>query len=328
MKHRKRWTAGELFERLRAGDRAALGRAITLVESTRPEDREDAAELIERCLPFSGGGYRIGISGAPGAGKSTFIEAYGQLLTARGQAVAVLAIDPSSGVHHGSILGDKTRMEQLSRDPLAYIRPSPSGTTLGGVARKTRETILLCEAAGYKRILIETVGVGQSETAVQAMSDLYLLLLLPGAGDELQGIKRGIVELADMVLVNKADGERRHLAEEARQQYLQALHLYPARPSGQTVPVFLVSALEELGLETVAEAIDQWLAETEASGHLARQRREQQAFWYRESIADQLQEWVFGTFDGPYREWQTQVLEGRMSPFAAADKLMHLIRGK
>lgn len=328
MRNRRAIPVSDWHARIRAGDRVALGQAITLVESTHPGDREDAARLVDLCLPHSGQARRIGISGAPGAGKSTFIEGFGGWLTAMGKRVAVLAIDPSSGVHHGSILGDKTRMERLSRDPLAFIRPSPSGTTLGGVARKTRETMVLCEAAGFEYILIETVGVGQSETAVQAMTDMFLLLLIPGAGDELQGIKRGIVELADLVLVNKADGDRKLLAEEARQQYRAALHLYPPRPSGQPVPVLLVSALEGDGLTQAGDSILAWFSAAESGGHLASQRRQQQAYWLKESFSDQLQEWFFRTHAREFQDLERQVLEGRLSPFAAADALMALLSSR
>jgi LAO/AO transport system kinase len=328
MKSRRALTANELFDGLRQQDRISLARAITLVESQHPGDHAAAAELITLCLPFAGSATRIGISGAPGAGKSTFIEAYGQLLTAAGNHIAVLAIDPSSGLNKGSILGDKTRMEFLARDPLAFIRPSPAGTTLGGVARKTRETILLCEAAGYDYILIETVGVGQSETAVQAMTDLFLLLLIPGAGDELQGIKRGIVEMADMILVNKADGDRTVLAEEARQHYERAIHLYPSRRSGQAVPIRLISSIEKTGLTDVRQDIDTYLAAIKASGYLNQRRSEQAAYWLRESLMDQLATWVFTRYKSEYAALEQDVLDGKTSPFLAADTLMSRITGK
>lgn len=327
MKPRRMPPFDELFQGVREGDRIALARAITIVESTRPEDREVGARLIEACLPHSGKGSRIGVTGAPGAGKSTFIEAWGRMLTGRGHKVAVLAIDPSSGVHRGSILGDKTRMEELSRDPSAFIRPSPSGATLGGVARKTRETILICEAAGYDHILIETVGVGQSETAVHAMTDLFLLLLLPGAGDALQGIKRGIVEMADMVVINKADGERIALAEEARQQYRQALHLFPAHPSGQTVEVFQISAWEKTGLDIVDNAIRDWIGQTRLNGYHDQRRREQNRYWLRESLRNQLTDWVFTRFADDVQAWEERVIAGTASPFLAADDLMRKITG-
>ncbi len=315
----------ELFAGIRSGDRVALARAITLIESTRAADRDPAAALIESCLPFSGNSVRIGVSGTPGAGKSTFIDAYGTLLTGMDHQVAVLAIDPSSGVHHGSILGDKTRMDRLSRDPRAFIRPSPAGTTLGGVARKTRETILLCEAAGFTHILIETVGVGQSETAVQAMTDLFLLLLIPGAGDELQGIKRGIVEMADLVIINKADGDRKQLAEEARLHYQRAIHLFPMRTTGQNVQVLLASALEETGLAKVDQVIREILEGIRQNGHFARQRREQAGYWFQESLLDQLATWVFTQFSSDVRQLKADVLAEKISPFSAADHLMRKI---
>ena len=328
MKSKRALTANELFDGLRKKDRVALARAITLVESQHPDDHAAAAALITLCLPYTGTAIRIGISGAPGAGKSTFIEAYGQQLTAAGKHIAVLAIDPSSGLNKGSILGDKTRMEVLARDPLAFIRPSSAGTTLGGVARKTRETILLCEAAGYDYILIETVGVGQSETAVQAMTDLFLLLLIPGAGDELQGIKRGIVEMADMILVNKADGDQKILAEEARQHYEQAIHLYPSRRSGQPVPVRLISSIEKTELAEVRQDIDKYLAAIKASGYLTQRRSEQAAYWLRESLMDQLASWVFTRYKSDYETLEREVLDGKTSPFLAADALMSRITGK
>lgn len=317
-----------LFHAIRTGDRVALGRAITLVESTLPAHRKKADDLISRCLPYAGHGFRIGISGAPGVGKSTFIEAFGSMLTAREHRVAVLAIDPSSGLNKGSILGDKTRMERLSRDPAAFIRPSPAGDTLGGVARKTRETILLCEAAGYDRILVETVGVGQSEVAAHAMTDLFLLLLLPGAGDELQGIKRGVVEMADMILVNKADGPRSALAEESRLQYARAVHLFPEKASGQVVQVLKASALDQSGIADVVEAVEVYHQAVWGNGHLDIRRREQAAWWLKESLLDQLKEWVFGRFASEYASLERDVLEGRTSPFHAADALMSVIRGE
>ncbi|MCF8237376.1 MAG: methylmalonyl Co-A mutase-associated GTPase MeaB [Saprospiraceae bacterium] len=322
---RRTISTDELFAGIRQGDRVSLGRAITLIESIRPADRQPANDLIEACLPFSGQSVRIGVSGTPGAGKSTFIDAYGSMLSKKGHQIAVLAIDPSSGIHHGSILGDKTRMDRLARDPHAFIRPSPAGSTLGGVARKTRETILLCEAAGFTHILIETVGVGQSETAVQAMTDLFLLLLIPGAGDELQGIKRGIVEMADLVIINKADGDRMRLAEEAKLHYHRAIHLFPMRTSGQVVPVLLASSQEETGLEKVDEAIDEILKAVQKNGHFARQRREQAGFWFQESLIDQLSTWVFTRYAADVRQLKEDVLSEKTSPFSAADLLMRKI---
>lgn len=324
---RKTVNPSDLYNRLRQGDRVALGRAITLIESTRPADRMPAAELIKACLPHTGQSVRLGISGAPGAGKSTMIDAYGSILTAQGHQLAVLAIDPSSGVHKGSILGDKTRMDRLARDPNAFIRPSPAGDTLGGVARKTRETILLCEAAGFDHILVETVGVGQSETAVQAMTDIFLLLLIPGAGDELQGIKRGIVELADIVVINKADGDRLRLAEDARMHYQRALHLYPSRDSGLPVPVLLISSLEQTGLDKLGQTIRDHIDAIRKNGHFDRQRQEQAGFWLREGLMDQLSVWVFEQYGQVYNQLRDAVMKGQLSPFAAADQLMRKITG-
>src|SRR5689334_13228756 len=238
----------ELTERVLAGDRRGLARAITLVESTRAQDRAAATELIDAVLPSTGAAARLGISGAPGSGKSTFIEALGTYLVDQGHQVAVLAVDPSSARSGGSILGDKTRMEELARSPRAFIRPSPSGGTLGGVARRTREAMLVCEAAGFDVVLVETVGVGQSEVAVAGMVDVFLLLIAPGAGDELQGVKRGIVELADLVVVNKADGALADLARHTAGDYAHALHLVgPAQ-------VLLASARESMGIVEVWDA--------------------------------------------------------------------------
>jgi len=229
---RKELTVGQYFEGILQGNRTILSRAVTLIESNKPDHQRMAQEIIGRCLPYSGKSVRIGITGVPGAGKSTFIESFGTYLTALGKRLAVLAIDPSSEKTKGSILGDKTRMEELSTDPNAYIRPSPSSGSLGGVARKTRETILLCEAAGFDTILIETVGVGQSETTVHSMVDFFLLLQIAGAGDELQGIKRGIMEMADTIVINKADGDNVLRAKTAATLYRNALHLFPPTLSG------------------------------------------------------------------------------------------------
>ncbi|WP_052121509.1 methylmalonyl Co-A mutase-associated GTPase MeaB, partial [Inquilinus limosus] len=240
--------------RIRDGDRRALARAITLVESRRADHRERAEALLEALAPAAGGAVRIGISGPPGVGKSTFIESLGLHLTGQGHRVAVLAVDPSSQRSGGSILGDKTRMELLTRDPAAFIRPSPAGSTLGGVARRTRETLLLCEAAGHDVVIVETVGVGQSETAVAQMVDVFLLLLLPGAGDELQGIKRGIVEVADILVVNKADGDRKGAANHAAAEYRHALALLRGT-GGWTPPVLQCSALENRGIDAVWDMI-------------------------------------------------------------------------
>lgn len=257
------------------GDRVILSRAITLIESANPEHFEMAQAIIERCLPHSGNSLRIGITGVPGVGKSTFIESFGTMLTGMGLKLAVLAIDPSSERTKGSILGDKTRMEALSVDPHAFIRPSPSGSTLGGVARKTRETIILCEAAGFDVILVETVGVGQSETVVKSMVDFFLLLMLAGAGDELQGIKRGIMEMADGLVINKADGDNKSKAVGAQAQYRAALKLFPKNESQWDVPVEVCSALEGYAIDKVWKMIQQYEALTKGNGYFEKNRTEQ-----------------------------------------------------
>src|SRR5690606_4551418 len=257
------------------GDRVVLGRAITLVESALPAHQELAEAILERCLPHAGRSVRVGITGVPGVGKSTFIEALGTRLTAAGRRLAVLAIDPSSTRTGGSILGDKTRMGRLANDPAAFVRPSPSGGSLGGVARRTRETIFLCEAAGFDTVFVETVGVGQSEVSVQAMVDFFLLLVLAGAGDELQGIKRGIVEMADGIAITKADGDNVKAAQLARSQYRHALHLYPPRPSGWKPHVHLCSALTGAGIENVWRDMEAFFAFTRANGSFEQHRQAQ-----------------------------------------------------
>jgi LAO/AO transport system kinase len=322
MNIRNRPDQNKLVTDLRAGDRFALAKAITIVESTRPADQELARDIVAECLPYSGKSVRYGISGAPGAGKSTFIEAFGSLLTSLGRQVAVLAIDPSSAQHHGSILGDKTRMERLSRDPHAFIRPSPAGTTLGGVARKTRETIILCEAAGFNHILIETVGVGQSETAVQAMSDFFILLLIPGAGDDLQGIKRGIVEMADLILVNKADGDRADLARQAQQYYQQSIHLLPPKDSGQLVKVSQISSLHEKGIAEVLEQLEDLEAAVKENGFWQTKRKDQARYWFREHFTDILHQKIFDIYKTTYSQLENQVLKEEISPFQAASMLL------
>ena len=257
------------------GDRTILSRAITMIESENPEHIAIAQTIIERCLPHSGNSLRIGITGVPGVGKSTFIESFGGMLTAQDHKLAVLAIDPSSERTKGSILGDKTRMETLSVDPKAFIRPSPSGSALGGVARKTRESIILCEAAGFDIIIVETVGVGQSETVVKSMVDFFLLLMLAGAGDELQGIKRGIMEMADALVINKADGDNLPKAKGAASQYRAALKLFPKNDNGWDVPVEVCSARECFALDKVWQIIQDFVTLTRGNGSFERTRNEQ-----------------------------------------------------
>ncbi len=250
-KRKSQPSTDELINAILVGDITALSRAITLIESKNPEHLQKANEVIKKCLPHANKSIRIGITGVPGVGKSTFIESFGKHLTKRGKKVAVLAVDPSSTITKGSILGDKTRMEDLVKDKNAFIRPSPSGDSLGGVARKTRETIILCEAAGFDTIIIETVGVGQSETAVHSMVDFFLLLKLAGAGDELQGMKRGIIEMADAIAINKADGDNLNKANLAKIEFKRALHLYPEKESEWQPKVVLCSAIEKTGIDEI-----------------------------------------------------------------------------
>ncbi|MBP2232167.1 LAO/AO transport system kinase [Azospirillum agricola] len=279
-------TAAQLAAAVRAGDRRALARAITLIESTRPDHRDTADALLAELLPHTGNSVRLGISGVPGVGKSTFIEAFGLHVIGLGHKVAVLAVDPSSQRTGGSILGDKTRMVDLSRDPDAFIRPSPAGSTLGGVARRTREAMLICEAAGFDVIIVETVGVGQSETAVADMVDLFMLLLLPAGGDELQGIKKGIVELADLVVVNKADGDLAATARHTVADYRHALTLL--RHGDWRVPVLSCSAVHKIGIDSIWNTIGEHKAVTEANGQRAGRRAEQARAWLWSEIRETL----------------------------------------
>jgi LAO/AO transport system kinase len=308
------------------GDITIISQAVTLVESSKPEHQEIAQEIIVKCLPFSGNSIRIGITGVPGVGKSTFIEAMGKYITSKGKKLAVLAIDPSSERTKGSILGDKTRMEDLSIDPNAYIRPSPSAGSLGGVARKTRETIVLCEAAGFNHIFIETVGVGQSETAVHSMVDFFLLLMLAGAGDELQGIKRGIMEMADTITINKADGNNIEKAGLARVQYMNALHLFPATDSGWKPKVLTCSAYAKTGISEIWDTIDEYLSLVKNNGYFQHKRNEQSKFWMYETINEQLRS---NFYQNPQimalmEESEKKVLNEEISSFVAAKKLLDL----
>lgn len=273
---RRELSVEDYVQGVRAGDRTVLGRALTLVESQRYDHQELAQQVLAELLPHTGGSIRVGISGVPGAGKSTFIEVLGGKLTAAGHKLAVLAVDPSSEVSGGSILGDKTRMTRLGADPRAFVRPSPNAGTLGGVAAKTRECLLVCEAAGYDVVFVETVGVGQSETAVAQMTDVFLALLLAGAGDELQGIKRGLLELVDVVAINKADGDRAGPAEKAAQQLRSALHVFRG---GDQVPVLTCSALSNTGVDEVWTSLTDLHAARKGDGELARRRREQAVGW-------------------------------------------------
>lgn len=285
---KNRLTAAQYIEGVLKGDRLVLSRAITLIESQRPTDLTIAEEVLKGILPHTGQSVRVGITGVPGVGKSTFIESFGAHLTAIGHQIAVLTIDPSSQKTKGSILGDKTRMEQLARNPKAFIRPSASGTTLGGVSNKTREVMLLCEAAGFDVILIETVGVGQSETLVHGMVDFFLLLMLAGAGDELQGIKKGIMEMAHAVVINKADGENMKPAKRAKIEYQNALHLFPADASGWYPQVKVCSALKNDGIDKVWQMMLKHNEQMTASGYLAKNRQAQQLSWFQENLQNLL----------------------------------------
>lgn len=312
------------------GDRSILARAITLVESTREADREMAEQIVEECLPQSGYSIRVGITGVPGAGKSSLIESLGQYLTCtRREKVAVLAIDPSSRVSGGSVLGDKTRMTGLAANELAFIRPSPSRGAFGGVAQRTREAMLLCEAAGYRNILVETVGVGQSETAVRDMVDLFLLIALAGAGDELQGIKRGVMELADLVAINKADGANAAAAERTRSEAENALHFFPASASGWTPRALSCSALTGKGIRELWECVLEHHALIRANGRLENARRAQTLHWMRDTIEQELRQ-RFESHSGVRSRralLEQDVLEGRITSFAAARVLLDMYSG-
>jgi LAO/AO transport system kinase len=313
-------SVSEMVEGILAGNVTMLSRAVTLVESLTPEHQALAQEVIARCLPHSGKSRRIGITGVPGAGKSTSIDVFGLHVLKRGGKLAVLAIDPSSERTKGSILGDKTRMEKLSTHPGAFIRPSPSAGSLGGVARKTRETVVLCEAAGFDNIFIETVGVGQSETAVHSMVDFFLLIQLAGTGDELQGIKRGIMEMADGIVINKADGDNVGPAQLAQAQFRSALHLFPPTTSGWMPEVLTYSGYYELGIAEVWQMIDRYFDFVKGNGYFEQKRREQARYWMYESINEHLRS---NFYNNPEIEHMLQaneadVLANRRSSFIAA----------
>lgn len=324
----KRFSSDTYVTGILAGDRVMLSRAITLVESRLASDQELAQQVISQVLPQAGKSVRIGITGVPGVGKSTFIEAFGNyLIKEQGKKLAVLAIDPTSQRSGGSILGDKTRMDSLAINPQAFIRPSPAGKSLGGVSRSTRESIILCEAAGFDAIIVETVGVGQSETAVHAMVDFFLLLMLAGAGDELQGIKRGIMEMADAIAITKADGENVSKASAARAEYQSALHLYPLGASGWSPRVSTCSALQSTGLDTIWHTIADYLQLTHSNGSFDRKRHDQNLQWMYEAIRQGLE-------DNFYAHEQVkqqlpgiaeQVKNGQKSAFAAAAELLRLV---
>jgi LAO/AO transport system kinase len=324
-KKRIKTDVAQLSQEIRNGNITALSLAITMIESIHPKHREPAEEIIERCIPYSGNSVRIGITGVPGVGKSTFIETFGTYLTGLGHKLAVLAIDPSSQISGGSILGDKTRMERLSANPNAFIRPSPSGSTLGGVARKTRESLILCEAAGFDIIFIETVGVGQSETTVHSMVDFFLLLMLAGAGDELQGIKRGIMELADTIIINKAEGDNLKKAELARRQYKNALHLFPPSESGWYPKVLLASALKNIGIEEVWKTIQEYCRFTRSNHYWDLNRNRQAKFRMHETILETLKNNFYQNplYKANIAELEQKLEQNTISAYKAAKLLLN-----
>lgn len=321
---RQEYSAAEYVEQIRKGNITVLSQAVTLIESQLAEHQSVAQEVIAKCLPYAGKSVRIGITGVPGSGKSTSIDAFGLHVLRRGGKLAVLAIDPSSERSKGSILGDKTRMERLSQQKEAFIRPSPSAGSLGGVARKTRETIILCEAAGFDTIFVETVGVGQSETAVHSMVDFFLLIQLAGTGDELQGIKRGIMEMADGIVINKADGNNIEKAKLAQAHFRNALHLFPMPPSGWQPQVLTYSGYYEIGIGEVWKMIDDYIAFVKKNGYFDRKRVEQSKYWMSETIDEQLRAHFYRN---PHiaellAEKEELVLRSEQSPFLAAQEIL------
>ncbi len=321
---KRQLSTDEYVKGILEGNITILSQAITLIESSNPDHYAQAQEIIEKCLPYAGRSVRIGITGVPGAGKSTFIEAVGNMVTSLKHKLAVLAIDPSSERSGGSILGDKTRMETICHNPDVFIRPSPSAGSLGGVARKTRETVVLCEAAGYDVIFVETVGVGQSETAVHSMVDLFMLLQISGAGDELQGIKRGIMEMADLMVITKADGENIHKAELAKTQFQGALRLFPTPESGWRPQVYTCSSLAGTGLEEVWKGVESYLDHTQQNGYFQHNRNRQNKYWMYESINEALKQsfYLNPEIEQLIPEYEARVLGDKISSFIAAHELL------
>jgi LAO/AO transport system kinase len=319
----------EYIDGIRSGNRTILSQAITLIESTRDEYRALGRRVLEACLPFTGNSIRIGVTGVPGAGKSTFIESMGQyLINEKKKTLAILTIDPSSSRSKGSILGDKTRMPVLSSSEMAFIRPSPASGSLGGVARQTRETMLLCEAAGYDTIFVETVGVGQSEITVHSMTDFFLLILIAGAGDELQGIKRGVMEMADMIAINKAEGDNLKAAKRAKMDYENALSLFPKPPSGIRADVLTCSALNNTGIKEIWSGIEAFFKTVNKTGYFSQNRNEQSVYWMYETITQQLNELFYNDNDvkSTLDEMKERVLKGEISSTKAADDLLSLFK--
>jgi len=322
----KQKSVDEFVAGILKGNITFLSKAITLVESTNAKHQQKANEILDRCLPYANNSVRIGITGVPGVGKSTFIETFGKHLTAQRKKIAVLAVDPSSSVNKGSILGDKTRMEELVTDENAFIRPSPSGTSLGGVAQKTRESIILCEAAGFDTIIVETVGVGQSETVVHSMVDFFLLLKLAGAGDELQGIKRGIIEMADAIVINKADGENKQNAKIAKVEFNRALHLYPLKESKWQPKVLTASALHNSGIKKIDTMISDYMSLTKENSYFDKKRNEQNKFWLLSTIEQQLKTNFYQNLrvKEALQEEINNLENGKTTPFNAAKRLLSL----
>lgn len=327
-KPKSRLSANSYIEGVLKGGRVLLSRAITMIESNLESDKVIAKEIVQAILPKSGNSFRIGITGVPGVGKSTFIEVFGLHLIKQGHKVAILSIDPSSQRSKGSILGDKTRMEELANREEAYIRPSASGDTLGGVANKTGETMLLCEAAGYDIILIETVGVGQSETAVHGMTDFFLLLMLAGAGDELQGIKKGIMEMADMVVINKADGDNVRKSQIARSQYQNALHIFPQSESGWSPVVSTASAIKNTGIDKVSEEITAYKKLVLENGYFHKNRNLQQVQWMYNNINEELKRLFYGSKDiaSQLSMLEKDIISAKISPVKAAQKMIEAFK--
>jgi LAO/AO transport system kinase len=323
---KKRLSISEYTNGITTGNRMILSRAITLIESNLTEDKDLAQELLESILPYTGKSIRIGITGVPGVGKSTFIETFGKYLTSQNKKIAVLAIDPSSQLTKGSILGDKTRMEELAHEPLAYIRPSPTGASLGGVTYKTRETMLLCEAAGFEVIIIETVGVGQSETYVHGMVDFFLLLMLAGAGDELQGIKKGIMEMADLIAITKADLGNEHQANLAKNEYESALHTFPPNGTGWFPQVVTCSATEKVGISEIWEMVEKHREMLRNNGKFVENRQNQNLVWMHDFIKQSLEQNFYTNHNvsSTIKDIQNAVSEGKKLPIQAGLELLSI----